>query len=72
MFCLLHHKGKVTVNPLDLDQWTFFVVPTAKLNDAVGNQSKIGPGALRNHGAVETSHTELHRCFHQELIPPGH
>ena len=31
VFCLLHHKDKKTVNPLDLSQWTFYVVSTTKI-----------------------------------------
>jgi len=30
--CLLHHKDKATINPMDLSQWTFYVVSTEQLN----------------------------------------
>lgn len=32
VFCLLAHMDKATVDPLDLRQWRFFVVPTAMLD----------------------------------------
>lgn len=32
VFCLLHHTDKSTVDPLDLSQWTFFVLSIAALN----------------------------------------
>ena len=32
VFALLAHTDKRTVNPLILDQWTFYVLPTAVLN----------------------------------------
>ena len=32
VFCLLSHQDKKTVDPLDLDQWRFFVLPTSHLD----------------------------------------
>lgn len=34
VFCLHHHKDKTTVNPLDLTQWSFYILPTACLNNS--------------------------------------
>lgn len=33
VFCLLDHKDRETVDPLNMDQWSFYVVNTAILND---------------------------------------
>lgn len=33
VFCLLKHVDKATVDPLDLDQWCFFVLSIQALND---------------------------------------
>ncbi len=41
IFALLAHKEKRTVNPLDLDQWQFWVVPTSWLNDRMRSQESI-------------------------------
>lgn len=35
VFCLHHHKDKATVNPLDLTQWSFYILPTTRLNDSL-------------------------------------
>jgi hypothetical protein len=32
VFCLLKHKDKETLNPLDLTQWEFYVISTDELN----------------------------------------
>jgi len=32
VFALLAHEDKSTVDPMDLDQWTFYVIPTTTLN----------------------------------------
>lgn len=48
VFAILDHKEKATVNPLDLDQWTFYCLATKDLNDGVGNQKTISlTGLLR-------------------------
>jgi hypothetical protein len=33
VFALLHHKVQATVDPLNLDQWTFYVLPRKVLDD---------------------------------------
>lgn len=47
VFALLAHTDKATVNPLDLDQWRFYVVPTATLNDRLPAQRTITLPALK-------------------------
>lgn len=46
VFCLLHHKTKTTLDPLDREQWTFYVVSTALLDEVVPSQKKIRLGPL--------------------------
>ena len=46
VFCLLKHKDKRTVNPLNLDQWTFYVVSTNKINKYHGNKKTINLKSL--------------------------
>lgn len=41
VFALLHHELKETVNPLDLSQWFFFVLPTATLAARTRSQHSI-------------------------------
>ena len=47
VFALLDHTDKKTVNPLDLSQWKFFVVPTAWLDARKGSQRSITLASLR-------------------------
>jgi len=48
---LLAHKDKATINPLNLDQWTFFILPTAILDARTRSQHSITlPSLLRLHG----------------------
>jgi len=41
VFCLLAHKSQETLNPIDLNQWEFYVVSTRLLNEQVGKQKSI-------------------------------
>jgi len=46
VFCLLNHKDKETVNPLNLDQWEFYVLSTYKLDNYQRSQSSITLNSL--------------------------
>lgn len=46
VFALLDHVEKATVDPLDLDQWRFFVPPTSKLEALVTEQRALTVPAL--------------------------
>ena len=41
VFALLAHEDKSTVDPLDVSQWQFFVVPSETLNDRTRSQHSI-------------------------------
>jgi len=41
VFALLAHRDQATLDPLNLDQWEFYVLPTATLNDRKRSQHSI-------------------------------
>jgi len=47
IFCLLRHIDKSTVDPMNFDQWEFYVVPTEKLNNYPRSQTSITLPSLR-------------------------
>jgi hypothetical protein len=47
VFALLAHCDKKTIDPLDLDQWEFYVVPTAALEAFTGSQHSIALKSLQ-------------------------
>lgn len=59
VFALLHHQVKETLNPLDLSQWTFFVISSSRLNVALGSQATIALNALKRLGPAECAFEEL-------------
>ncbi|AEF86086.1 conserved hypothetical protein [Treponema primitia ZAS-2] len=46
VFCLLKHKEKKTVNPLNMDQWVFYVLSTNKIDTIFKNNSSISLKSL--------------------------
>ncbi len=58
VFALLAHQDKDTVNPMNLDEWRFFVVPTNRLNERTRSQHSITLVSLRKL-SVELTYFEL-------------
>lgn len=46
VFCLHHHKEQASVNPMDVSQWSFFVVPTPKIEAMHGEGKSLGLSAV--------------------------
>lgn len=59
VFCLLKHKDQKTINPLNLEQWTFYVLETAVLDKERPNQKSIGLNSLLKLNPKECSYAEL-------------
>ena len=41
VFCLLKHKDQKTIDPLKLEQWEFYILPTCKLDNYKRSKSSI-------------------------------
>ena len=41
VFCLLNHKDKKTVDPLNMDQWVFYVLSTKIIDNKFNNKNSI-------------------------------
>lgn len=46
VFCLLKHKDRNTIDPLNLSQWDFYVVSTEQLNSYEGSEHSITLNSL--------------------------
>ncbi len=60
VFCLLKHKDQFSINPLNLGQWIFYVLPTNTLNQFVGVQKTITLNSLKNLNPSKVNYGELH------------
>lgn len=59
VFSVFKHTDKGTANPLDVDQWDFYVLSTERLNVAVGEQTSVTLSSLLKHHPAKVSFAEL-------------
>ena len=69
VFCLLAHRDKVTVDPLDLDQWRFFVLPRATLDRELGEQKTLSLSTLLRLEPREVGYGELAEAVEEAGAP---
>lgn len=60
VFCLFACKNAAKANPLDLDQWEFYVLSTRVLNERCPHQKSIGLNTLLRLGAKKVVFSSLH------------
>lgn len=63
VFCLLAHKEKSTVNPLNVDQWEFYCVSTEVMNRELGAQKSLGLARLMKINPAKTNFKELSKTI---------
>lgn len=68
VFCVITCKEQDSVNPLDLDQWDFYVLSTNKLNDKIPDQKKICLAGIQELGARKTNYSGLYQAIHSEFV----
>lgn len=66
VFCVFTAAEKAVADPLNLDQWDFYVMPTNRLNAAVGEQKTITLASLRRHQPATCSFADLGACIEAE------
>lgn len=59
VFCLLHHQDKSTVDPLNLEQWTFYVLPASNLDEHCPRQKSVSLSRLLELGPRQVNFEEL-------------
>jgi hypothetical protein len=59
VFCLLHHREKQTLDPLDLSQWSFYVVRTEILDSTYPSAKGLSLKALLQLQPVSTAFGDL-------------
>ncbi|GAA1460884.1 hypothetical protein NE857_09855 [Nocardiopsis exhalans] len=59
VFCVLHHQDKPSLDPLDLGQWTFYVLPTRVLDEQRPEQQTIALSSLLELGPAQTDYPGL-------------
>jgi hypothetical protein len=71
VFALLAHTDKATVDPLNLDQWRFYVLPTSTLDSRTRSQHSITLKSLEGLCSESVSYADLpkavERCIHKDI-----
>jgi len=66
VFCVLHHKEQASLNPMDLNQWTFYVVKTETLNNKSKTQKSIALSSIEALEHKKCNYDELMITFSQK------
>ena len=70
VFCLLNHRTKATLDPLNLEQWTFYVVSTATINNVIPRQQTIRLRPLKKKlGAKEADFDDIAAAVREAVSP---
>ncbi len=59
VFSLLAHQDKLTLDPLDVDQWEFYVLPTVVLDEKIPTQKQTGLATLLRLGPTKAKFGEI-------------
>lgn len=62
VFCLFSSRDPQTANPLNLDQWLFYILPTKKLNECLGNQKTLSLSSLIKLAPLQAKFHEISSC----------
>lgn len=68
VFCLYNRRetdSPDTLDPLDVTQWDFYILPTSILEDKVPEQKKIGLGSLNKLGAKKVRFEQIHETIRE-------
>lgn len=65
VFALLAHKDQATLDPLNVSQWKFFVMPTASLDNRKRGQRSITLRSLRELAGESVEYSELRHAVEE-------
>lgn len=68
VFCLLAHKDKPTLDPLDLSRWKFYVLPSKVLNEKLPTQKTLSLAGLLRLEPTKTEFGNVKQAIISVLI----
>jgi len=67
VFCVLAHQNKETIDPLDLSQWEFHILPTRTLNEKFGEQKTIILSSLLRLNPIKAEFGKIGKAIREVL-----
>ena len=67
VFCLFSEADRRRADPADFSQWQFYIVPTAVLDERLGDQRQISLQGLERIEAIHCSYSELKSAVDKAL-----
>lgn len=67
IFALLQEQDKELVNPLNLNQWKFYILKTGVLNEVCGSAKRISLGSLKKLNPFETDFSGIKNHLDQMI-----
>lgn len=71
VFALLAHEDKPTIDPLDLSQWRFYVLPTRILDERTRSQHSITLNTLERLAGGSVGYTQLRSAIEEAASLTG-
>ena len=68
VFCVLNHQVKDTVDPLNLEQWDFYILSADVLNEKFQTQKTLSLSVLLKLNPCKAKYEEIAACI-QKLSP---
>lgn len=68
IFCLLKHLDKETLNPMNLDQWQFYLLPSKTLDEKIPKQKSISLAKLLKFEPCVAKYEDLAECVKRITI----
>lgn len=65
IFCLFAHKDQSTIDPLNISQWEFYLIPTSTLNGLLPAQKSITLSRLKSMNPVSIAYNNIPNSIHQ-------
>ncbi len=63
VFCLLHHRNEHTLNPMNLSQWTFFIIHAQQLEKSLTEKRIITLTELKKLNSIMCGFDNLRRVI---------
>ena len=63
VFCILKHKDKETIDPLNIDQWEFYILQTKILDKKIPEQKTITLSSLMRFGPRKVEYGQIKKTI---------